>query len=81
MCIANAVADALGTGEPLALPLLPARLAPHVEAALARRRGDAQPGAQLGAQHGGRDEAGRGTAPESGRRDGARRQPGPGGAG
>ena len=81
VCIANAVADALGTGEPLALPLLPARLAPHVEAALARRRGDAQPGAQLGAQHGGRDEAGRGTAPESGRRDGARRQPGPGGAG
>ena len=38
VCIANAVADALGTGEVLELPLLPARLAPHVAAALARRR-------------------------------------------
>ena len=39
VCIANAVADALGTGEVLTLPLLPARLAPHVAAALARQRG------------------------------------------
>ena len=38
VCIANAVADALGTGEVLELPLLPARLAPRVAAALARRR-------------------------------------------
>ena len=37
MCIANAVADALGTGEALTLPLLPARLAPYVATALARR--------------------------------------------
>ena len=37
VCIANAVADALGGGEVLALPLLPARLAPHVAAALRRR--------------------------------------------
>ena len=35
VCIANAVADALGAGEVLRLPLLPARLAPHVAFALA----------------------------------------------
>ena len=39
VCIANAVADALGTGEVLTLPLLPARLAPHVAAALDRHGG------------------------------------------
>ena len=38
VCIANAVADALGTGDVLTLPLLPARLAPYVAAARARRR-------------------------------------------
>ena len=38
-CIANAVADALGTDEALTLPLLPARLAPYVAAAVARRAG------------------------------------------
>ena len=44
VCIANAVADALGTGEALTLPLLPARLAPHVEAAQdrPRRAGDGE---------------------------------------
>ena len=33
VCLANAVVDALGTGEPLRLPMLPHRLAPLVEAA------------------------------------------------
>ena len=37
VCIANAVADALGAGEPLRLPMLPHRLAPLVEAAVRRR--------------------------------------------
>ena len=37
VCIANAVADALGAGEPLQLPMLPHRLAPLVEAAVRRR--------------------------------------------
>lgn len=37
VCIANAVADALGTGEVLRLPMLPHRLAPLVEAAVRRR--------------------------------------------
>ena len=37
VCIANAVADALGTGEPLRLPMLPHRLAPLVDAAVRRR--------------------------------------------
>ena len=69
VCIANAVADALGTGEVLSLPLLPARLAPHVAAALERRRdGTEQPG--------GRDEGNRGTGCPTGRRGGE--DPGPG---
>ena len=37
VCLANAVADALGTGEVLRLPMLPHRLAPLVEAAVRRR--------------------------------------------
>lgn len=37
VCIANAVADALGTGEALRLPMLPQRLAPLVDAAVRRR--------------------------------------------
>ena len=37
VCIANAVADALGAGEALRLPMLPHRLAPLVEAAVRRR--------------------------------------------
>lgn len=37
VCIANAVADALGAGEPLQLPMLPHRLAPLAEAAVRRR--------------------------------------------
>lgn len=40
VCLANAVADALGTGEVLRLPMLPARLAPHVARALRRREED-----------------------------------------
>ena len=45
VCIANAVADALGTGEVLTLPLLPARLAPYVAAARAGRPTDPRGGA------------------------------------
>ena len=41
VCLANAVADALGAGAPLRLPMLPHRLAPLVEAARVRRGGAA----------------------------------------
>ena len=41
VCLANAVADALGAGAPLRLPMLPQRLAPLVEAARVRRGGAA----------------------------------------
>ena len=36
VCLANAVADALGAADPLTLPMLPQRLAPLVEAAVRR---------------------------------------------
>ena len=69
VCIANAVADALGIGEAPALPLLPARLAPHVAAAL-RRRGQAEYGA--------RDESSLGGSRERGSGDESRRDRGQG---
>ena len=66
VCIANAVADALGADEVPALPLLPARLAPCVAAALARGgRGEAGAdaaggsGAGGGRGGGGREDASR----------------------
>ena len=73
VCIANAVADALGAGEVLELPLLPARLAPHVAAALARRRDGT-------GQHAGQDEPDHGAARAVDRRGGEDPKPGARGA-
>ena len=56
VCLANAVADALGTGEVLRLPMLPARLAPHVARALRRREEEAGRARELFHPHGGPED-------------------------
>ena len=65
VCIANAVADALGAGEPLQLPMLPHRLAPLVEAAVRRRpppRGPSAARSGMGAPGSPREGGGEGRA-------------------
>ena len=56
VCLANAVADALGTGEVLRLPMLPHRLAPHVARALRRREEGAGRARELFHPNGGSED-------------------------
>ena len=56
VCLANAVADALGTGEVLRLPMLPHRLAPYVARALRRQEEEAGRARELFHPNGGPED-------------------------